>query len=303
TSAMGASLPGYWTAVLLSAVAVALLGALVEMLVLRRTYRSPVLFQLLATFALVLIIGDVALWWWGPQDLFGPRAPGLEGAVTILGRRFPSYDLLLIVAGPLVLAVLWWLLNRTRWGMLIRAATQDREMLGAMGVNQAWLFTSAFALGCFLAGLGGVLQSPRVPATLALGLETLASVFVVVVVGGLGSIPGAFLAALLISEFKALLIAFGQVEIGGLTFTLSRLTLVAEFLVMAAVLIWRPWGLLGRPPPAAREPAAPAPLAPAGKSLKIFGWLIVTLLALMPLTAAWWPYATVLLTEILIAVL
>lgn len=303
TSAWGATIVGYWAAVLLSALAVALLGVIVEVLVLRRTYGSPVLFQLLATFALVLIVGDVALWWWGPQDLFGPRAPGLEGAVTIFGRRFPSYDLLLIVIGPLVLALLWWLLNRTRWGTLIRAATQDREMLGALGVNQAWLFTSAFALGCFLAGLGGALQSPRVPANLALDIETLGSVFVVVVVGGLGSIPGAFLAALLISQVQALLVAFGQVEIAGVSVSLSRLTLVAEFLVMAIVLIWRPWGLLGRQPPAAREPAPHSELRSASLRNRWLGWALVALLALVPLVDGIWPYATILLTEILIAVL
>ncbi len=303
TSLLGDTVPAYWASMLLVALAVGLLGAIVEIVVLRRTYGSPVLFQLLATFALVLIFRDAALWYWGPQDLFGPRAPGLAGAVTILGRRFPTYDLMLIVAGPVVLAVLWWLLNRTRWGTLIRAATQDREMLGALGVNQAWLFTSAFALGCFLAGLGGALQSPRIPANLALDLETLGSVFVVVVVGGLGSIPGAFLAALLISQVQALLVAIGQVEIAGATFTLSRLTLVAEFLVMAAVLIWRPWGLLGRPPAAARttdaHPALPAPNRRAGW----LGWSLVALLALLPLAASWWPYTTVLMTEILIAAL
>lgn len=303
TAAFGATAGGYWLAVLLTALALGLLGAAVEILVLRRTYRSPALFQLLATFALVLIFRDVALWLWGPQDLFGPRAPGLEAAVTVLGRRFPQYDLLLIVVGPAVLAVLWWLLNRTRWGTLVRAATQDREMLGALGVNQSWLFTSAFALGCFLAGLGGALQSPRIPANLALDLEVLGSVFVVVVVGGLGSITGAFLAAVLISLVQALLIALGQVEIGGLTFTLSRLTLVAEFMVMAAVLIWRPWGLLGRAPAATRESATHAALKAPGRLPVWLAWGFVALLAMVPLLDASWPYATVLLTEILIAAL
>src|SRR5690606_5679438 len=151
TSKLGDSIGGYWLAVLLTRLATGLLGALIEVLVLRRTYRSALLFQLLATFALVLIIRDVALWIWGPQDLLGPRAPGLDGAVEILGSRFPEYDVFLILAGPVVLGALWWLLNRTRWGVLIRAATQDREMLAALGTNQRWLFTSAFALGCALA--------------------------------------------------------------------------------------------------------------------------------------------------------
>ncbi len=131
------------------------------MALLRRIYRAPELLQLLATFALVLVVKDAVLWAWGPEELFGPRAPGLEGSVNILGRPFPAYDLLLIAIGPVVLAALWWLLHRTRWGTLVRAATQDREMVGALGVNQAWLFTSVFALGALLAGLGGALQLPR----------------------------------------------------------------------------------------------------------------------------------------------
>lgn len=303
TQAWGDSIAGYWLAVLAVAVATGVLGALVEIVILRRTYRSALLFQLLATFALVLIVRDVTLWTWGPQDLLGMRAPGLEGAVTVLGRRFPVYDLVLIALGPVVLGILWWLLHRTRWGTLIRAATQDREMLSALGVNQAWLFTSAFALGCFLAGLGGALQGPRVPANLALDLEVLASVFVVVVVGGLGSIPGAFLAALLIGIVQAMLTALGQIEMAGITFTPSRLTLAAEFVVMALVLIVRPWGLLGRPPSAVREPAAA--FAPVRERRLSWQWvgLVLTGLALFPWLTGQAPYATILLTEILIAIL
>ena len=122
---------GFWPALALAAIAVGVLGALVEMLLLRRIYRAPELFQLLATFALVLVIKDAILWLWGPEELLGPRAPGLSGSVTILGRQFPSYDLFLIVVGPVVLGLLWLLLTRTRWGTLVRAATQDREMVSA----------------------------------------------------------------------------------------------------------------------------------------------------------------------------
>jgi len=147
----------------------------------------------------VLVIKDFTLWAWGPEDILGPRAPGLADAVTIAGRQFPEYDLFLILFGPLVLGALWFLLTRTRWGTLVRAATQDREMAGALGVNQRWLFTSVFALGAMLAGLGGAVQIPREPATLAIDLQIISDAFVVVVVGGLGSIPGAFLAALLIA--------------------------------------------------------------------------------------------------------
>src|SRR5664279_4229439 len=145
---------GFWAGIVATALIVGVLGALIEFILLRRIYRAPELFQLLATFALVLVINDAALWLWGPEDLLGPRAPGLSGAIEVLGRRLPSYDLFLIFVGPLVLLILHVAISRTRFGRLIRAATQDREMVGALGVNQSILFTSVFALGALLAGLG-----------------------------------------------------------------------------------------------------------------------------------------------------
>ena len=295
---------GFWPALLGAALVVGAIGALVEVLLLRRIYRSPELLQLLATFALVLVIKDAALWLWGPEDLLGPRAPGLGGAVDILGRRFPTYDLLLIVVGPLVLAALWLLLTRTRWGTLVRAATQDREMVGALGVNQAWLFTSVFALGALLAGLGGALQLPREPAALNLDLLTIGDAFVVVVVGGMGSIPGAYVAALLIAEIKALCVGLGAVHWLGVDFSFSKLTLVVEFLVMAVVLVWRPWGLLGRPQAASRNTAAiEAPLRPASTPLRVAAALLASVLLALPLLTAASPYTTVLAIDLLTAAL
>src|SRR6195256_5247600 len=148
---------GFWGGIIATALLVGIIGGLIEVLLLRRIYRAPELFQLLATFALVLVINDATLWLWGPEDLLGPRAPGLRGAVEVLGRNLPSYDLFLIVLGPLTLTVLHVVLAHTRFGRLVRAATQDREMVGALGVNQALLFTAVFGLGAFLAGLGGAL--------------------------------------------------------------------------------------------------------------------------------------------------
>ena len=300
----GAGALGFWGAVLLAALLVGALGAAVELLVLRRVYAAPELFQLLATFAVVLIVRDGLLWLWGAEDLFGPRAPGLAGAVEVLGRAFPQYDLLLIVIGPLVLGLLWLLLQRTRFGLLVRAATQDREMLGALGVNQGWLFTAVFALGAALAALGGALQLPREPASLGLDLSAIGDAFVVVVVGGMGSIPGAFLAALLIAEIKAICYGIGTVDIAGVSFAFSKLTMVAEFLVMAAVLIWRPWGLLGRPQQPVRAVGqTEAPIRPLGRvALLATAALAVALLAL-PLAGERFPYATVLAIDILVAVL
>ncbi len=295
---------GFWPALLLAPLALALLGAVVEVALLRRIYRAPELFQLLATFALVLVVKDAVLWAWGPEELFGPRAPGLEGAVQVLGRAFPAYDLLLIAVGPVVLLLLWLLLTRTRWGTLVRAATQDREMVGALGVNQAWLFTGVFALGALLAGLGGALQLPRESANLDMDLNTIGSAFVVVVVGGMGSIPGAFAAALLIAELKALCVWLGVVEVAGITLSMSKLTLVVEFLAMAVVLVWRPWGLLGRPQAPVRAGGmAEAPPRRAGTAARAAGAALLVLLALLPLASGQWPYAIVLMTDMLVAAL
>ncbi len=295
---------GFWPALGLAAVAVGVLGAVIEMLVLRRIYKAPELFQLLATFALVLVIKDAVLWLWGPEELLGPRAPGLSGSVSIWGRLFPMYDLFLIVAGPVVLALLWLLLTRTRMGTLVRAATQDREMVSALGVNQAWLFTAVFALGAMLAGLGGALQLPREPANLEMDLNIIGAAFVVVVVGGMGSIPGAYLAALLIAEAKAVCIWLGMVDVFGVAVSFSKLTLVVDFVVMAVVLVWRPWGLLGKPQASSRSGGLrEEPLRPASKGYLVCAALLGLVLVAMPWLTPNAPYTTVLMIDLLIAAL
>jgi branched-chain amino acid transport system permease protein len=276
---------GFWASVPLAAVAVAVLGGVLEIALLRRIYRAPELLQLLATFALVLVVKDFALWAWGPEDLLGPRAPGLSGAVTIAGRQFPQYDLFLIAFGPTVFIALHLLLQKTRWGVLVRAATEDREMAGALGVNQRRLFTGVFTLGAALAGLGGALAIPREPANLEIDLAVVSDAFVVVVVGGMGSIPGAFLAALLIAEIKAFCIGLGY----------SELTLVAEFIVMAVVLVLRPWGLLGRPLVEARGGPLVEGLGFAPHKLMP---VVVAALAIVPLLAD--SYTLVLLTDVFV---
>ena len=280
---------GFWVAVPLAAISVGLVGFFIEFFVLKKIYKAPELLQLLATFALVLVIKDAALWAWGPEDMLGPRAPGLAGAVNIAGMAFPQYDLLLILLGPLVLVFLQLALSKTRWGILVRAASEDREMAGALGVNQRWLFTGVFVLGALLAGLGGALQIPREPASLNVDLQVISDAFVVVVVGGLGSIPGAFLAALLIAEAKAFCTGLGY----------SEATLVIEFVIMAAVLVWRPWGLLGRSPAPAKNPGfAQAPAEFPARKVFIAGAVLLAGLALLPLVAG--GYTLVLLTDMLV---
>ena len=295
---------GFWGGIVATAILVGVLGALIEMLLLRRIYRAPELFQLLATFALVLVINDATLWIWGPEDLLGPRAPGLTGAVEILGRRLPSYDIFLIIVGPLVLLLLHLALARTRFGRLMRAATQDREMVGALGVNQALLFTGVFALGAMLAGLGGELQIAREPANLATDLIVIGDAFVVVVVGGMGSISGAYLAAVIIAEVKALCIAIGVVDLFGISFNVSKMTLVAEFLVMAVVLIVRPYGLMGREQATVRSVSEPdEPIRPATNAMKFAALVLLVVLVCLPLIAKNSPYTMVLGIDVLIAVI
>jgi len=247
-----------------------------EVLLLRRIYKVPELFQLLATFGVVLIVQDLVLLAWGPVDIAGPRAPGLRHGVYILDQRFPAYELFLIFVGPAVLALLWLLMHRTRFGVLIRAATQDREMVGALGVNQAMLFTGTLFLGATLAGLGGALQIPRVSANAHMDLSIITEAFVVTVIGGMGSVPGAFLAALLIG----LLQAFGVL-------VFPKITLVLAFLLMAVVLVVKPWGLLGKPDVASGRAVLPEgildprPLDVFGRVLAAVALLVVLALPLL----------------------
>jgi branched-chain amino acid transport system permease protein len=295
---------GFWASLVAAALLVGLLGAAVEIVLLRRIYKAPEMFQLLATFALVLVFNDFALWVWGPDDLLGPLAPGLNGSLRIFDRYLPAYDVALMAIGPAVLLMLWLALTRTRWGTLVRAATQDREMLGALGVNQAWLFTGVFALGAFLAGLGGAVQIPRQPASLMLDLSVIGDAFVVVVVGGMGSIPGAYLAALIIAQLKALCVALGIVDVFGISIAFPKLTMVVEFVFMAFVLVFRPWGLLGRPMAPQRYTGAPdAPLRPATMPFKWLAALLALAFAALPLLSGALPYASVLAQDMLVAVL
>ena len=295
---------GFWGAVLAAAFAAALVGALIEVLLLKRLYAAPELLQLAATFGVVLIVRDATLALWGAEDLLGPRAPGMAGAVDVLGRAVPTYDLFLLVVGPLVLTALWLLLARTRFGVLIRAASENREIASALGINERLLFTAVFALGAGLAGLAGALQLPREPANLGMDLAIIAEAFVVTVVGGLGSLPGAFLAAVLIGVTKALCIALGTVEVLGVTVAFPKLTLVAEFVVMAVVLALRPYGLLGKAvalPPTTTLPEQRALVRPAGWRTAAAALAALALAAVLPFTGD--EYRTILATDILVLAL
>ena len=268
------------------------IGVLVEMVLLRRIYHAPELFQLLATFGLTLMVEDLVVLIWGPTISLGRRAPGFKGAVDFFGQNIPSYDLFLIVLSPVVLGILWLLFQRTRWGVLVRAATQDRDMVAALGVNQKWLFTSVFAVGVFLAALGGALQIPRDAVHHAMDLRIIVDVFVVVVIGGLGSIIGAFVAAVLVSELNAF---------GILIF--PKISIILVFLVMAVVLIVRPWGLFGKPEaPARRTPGLTVnPWRPLTSNERLAALAALVVAATLPLFAG--NYALTVGSEIAIFVI
>lgn len=229
--------PGsFWWAVLGAALGVAALGGLVERLLLRHLYGKEELYQLLFTYALVLILSDAAKVTWGTGQLSVSRPPELTGAVQVFGTLIPYYNLFILLLGPAIALVFWLVLHRTRAGRLIRAAALDREMLGALGVNVTRLYTGVFVLGSFLAGLGGALITPVKTIVPGMDVEIIVEAFIVVVIGGLGSFWGTLLGALI----------YGQVlSFGILIF--PRFSIFSVFALMAVVLILRPWGLLGRP--------------------------------------------------------
>ena len=288
--AWGESALLYLIAIISGAACAGIAGAAAEYLLLRRMVGAPELYQLVATFGLTLAMHDAMQWSFGPDEVFAPRFPGLKGAVQIGDEFFPVYQLAMIALGPLVWLGLHLLLKRTLFGQRLRAATQDRSMLAALGVNPKPLMLGAVVLGCALAGLAGALQLPREPAHLQMDMNVIVETFVVVVTGGLGSIGGAFLAALLI----------GLVHAFGISF-FPQATLVLVFLTMAVVLVFRPQGLFGLsagPAEAVREAAQKF------RGLASGGWgtPLATAALLLVAGAAWWggPYWQTLAADALI---
>ena len=264
----------YTLAIFIGAACAALAGAAAEFLLLRRLYGVPELYQLVATFGLSLALHDAMRWGFGPDEVFAPRFPGLKGAIELGGEFFPQYQALTIVLGPLVWLGLHLLLTRTAFGTRVRAATQDRGMLAALGINPAPLMLGTVVLGCALAGLGGALQLPREPANLQMDMNVVVETFVVVVTGGLGSISGAFLAALLI----------GLVHAFGISL-MPQATLVLVFITMALVLALRPQGLLGQALDAGpRDVAHKFHRVPGNLS----GFLLVSAAVALLAVFAWW---------------
>jgi branched-subunit amino acid ABC-type transport system permease component len=228
--------PGhFWWAVILASLTVALIGVVIERFFLRHLYTREELYQLLFTYALVLILSDCAKIIWGTGQFSVSRPAILKGAVSILDQYFPKYNIVIILLGPCIAFTFWFIILRTRWGRKIRAAALDREMLGSLGVNVSRLFTVVFFIGAWMAGLGGALVSPVSAIVPGMDVEIIINAFIVVVIGGLGSFWGTFLGSLIVGQVYAL---------GILAF--PKLSLAFIYVLMALVLILRPWGLLGR---------------------------------------------------------
>jgi branched-chain amino acid transport system permease protein len=230
----------FWLALLLAPLLVAAFGAGLEILLLRPVYQRPVAYQLLLTFGVILVVTDLVKMIWGMAYYSIAYPPLLSGSISILGRGYPRYNLFIIASGLFVAFSLWLFLQKTRYGTLIRASASNRKMAGALGINVPRLFTCVFALGSWLGGLGGVLASPLSSLSLDMSVRIIVEAFAVVVIGGLGSWPGAVFGSILI----------GQLEAFGILF-IPRFHMAFIFMLMAVVLIVRPRGLLGME----REPA------------------------------------------------
>jgi len=216
--------------------AVALLGFGVEITLFRRIYRREHLLQLLLTYALVLILDTAVRLIWGGAIRNVPRPALLAGSIEVAGLYFPTYNIFILFLGSAIGVGMWILLHRSRAGNFIRAAVSHPDILGSLGVNVSWVMTGTFLVGCWLAGFGGVLMSGLATIDLGIGMEKIIECFAVVVIGGLGSVGGALLGAVIIGVGSS----FIQVP-------LSRMAIVFPFIVMALVLIIRPWGLFGKP--------------------------------------------------------
>ncbi|MCB1879039.1 MAG: branched-chain amino acid ABC transporter permease [Chromatiaceae bacterium] len=236
---------------LLAALAAAgMVGMLMELLVLRRLYGRDHLDQVLATFGLILFFNELTVVLWGRQPLFMNVPELLSGTIEVIpGAPYPSYRLAIILAGILVAGFLWFLFNHTRLGMRIRAGASNREMIAALGVNIKLLNTLVFGLGALLAGLAGAMAGPILAVESGMGESILILTFVVIVIGGIGSIRGALIAALLVGMVETLggflLPALLRLFLPAATADGAGASLasMSVYILMAAVLVWRPHGL------------------------------------------------------------
>lgn len=217
------------------AVAIAVVGAVIEPTLLRPLYRRPEEYHLLITFGLLMILEDAMRFLFGGTPLTAGSIMDHMGSIPIGRLLYPTYNLFVIAIGLIAALGLWWFIYRTKFGVILRATSQDRRMAAALGINVSRVYVQAFAIGCFMAGLGGAVVVPAQAAVLGMGIEALILAFVVVVIGGLGSLEGALVGALIV----------GLVRTAGIQF-FPEIELAVLYLIATAVLLIRPTGLFGR---------------------------------------------------------
>jgi branched-chain amino acid transport system permease protein len=227
---------GFFTGVIAAAAGLSVIAVVIERGLFQWLYDKEHLMQLLLTFAIVLIMGDLAKVIWGTDQLSVSYPEGLAGATNLGFTFYPSYRLMLCVVGPLIFLGLWFLIEKTRWGRLTRAATQDMEMLSALGINVPVIYVTIFVIGSALAGVGGALAAPINSPTPGMDATIIVECFVIVIIGGLGSLWGTFVGAMI----YGFVFNFGSVIV-------PNWQDVFAFLLLMAVLLIRPWGLFGKP--------------------------------------------------------
>jgi branched-chain amino acid transport system permease protein len=224
----------FWPALILAPLGVGLVGILVERFLLRKVHAFGHAHELLLTFGVFYAITEMVKWLWGTTPIPVPIPSALSGSISIMGAMYPYYRLFILFVGLAVLFALAAFIQKTRIGVIIRAAVSDGEMVEALGVNVGILFVGVFASGAFLAALAGVIAAPFLSVYAGMGLDIMIDTFVVIVIGGLGSLTGAFVAALMIGGLQSFGILF-----------MPKLAMVFEFFLMAIILILRPVGLFG----------------------------------------------------------
>jgi len=227
---------GFWCTLLVAPTIVCLIGGLVEVILLRRIYDKEHLLQILLTYALIFVFNDLIKLIWGVDLRIVPLPPSLAGFVTLFGHSFPVYYFFIIGVGGAVAMLLWLLLKKTRFGKLLRASAERREMVDLLGYNVGAIFTLVFVLATWLGGLSGAVIAPTVRLSLGMGMEIIIECFIVVIVGGLGNIWGALLGALIA----------GQIYAFGILF-IPKYAMAFLFVLAAIIIIFRPYGLLGKP--------------------------------------------------------
>jgi len=225
-----------WVSIPLAALATGAVGWALEVLLIKRIYKRELHEQLLVTYAVALILGDLIKIVWGPTDRLIIRPPVIQQPIHILGAPLDSYFVFVILMGFAVAAGLWWFLTFTKYGHIVKAAVFSREMVGALGIPIPRIFTWVFTLGIFIAGLAGGIQSAIGSVTLGMDISIIIQAFCVVVIGGFGSLLGTLAGALIVGEVFSFAILF---------WTDGAMVLI--FVITAVILIVRPWGLFGTP--------------------------------------------------------